>query len=141
MQIKGLSMYSSTAKPATKGEYSSNCYEVGLTDIDIVQTKNDTEKDWLSDYIANHSREIDIKDEDGNTIGTRSMFKIKNSRYEIPMFDMNGDRLPKAVALSNGTAITLELAKQHSDKYNTDYLVVKAIQVNEPIKEFNPFKK
>ena len=82
MQIKGLSMYSSTAKPATKGEYPSNCYEVGLTDVDIVKTKNDTEKDWLVDYITEHSKEIDIKDEDGNTIGTQSMFKIKNSRFE-----------------------------------------------------------
>ena len=141
MQIKGFSMYSSTTKPVTKGEYPSNCYEVGLTDIEIVQTKNDTEKDWLVDYIADHSKEIDIKDEDGNTIGTQSMFKIKNSRFEIPMFDMNANKLTKAVALSNGTPITLDLAKQHSDKYNTDYLVVKAIQVNEPIKEFNPFKK
>ena len=141
MQIKGFSMYSSTTKPVTKGEYPSNCYEVGLTDIEIVQTKNDTEKDWLVDYIADHSKEIDIKDEDGNTIGTQSMFKIKNSRFEIPMFDMNANKLTKAVALSNGTPITLDLAKQHSDKYNTDYLVVKAIQVNEPINEFNPFKK
>lgn len=141
MQIKGLSMYSSTTKLATKGEYPSNCYEVGLTDIDIVQTKNDEEAIWLADYIADHSKEVDIKDEDGNTIGTQSMFKIKNSRFEIPMFDMNANKLPKAVALSNGTPITLDIAKQHSNKYNTDYLVVKAIQVNEPIKEFNPFKK
>ena len=141
MQIKGLSMYSSTAKPATKGEYPSYRYEVGLTDVDIVKTKNDTEKDWLVDYIKEHSQEIDIKDKDGNTIGTQSMFKIKNSRFEIPMFDMNANRLSKAVALPNGTPITLDLAKQHSDKYNKDYLVVKAIQVNEPIKEYNPFKK
>lgn len=140
MKIKGLSMYSLTTKPATKGEYPSNCYEVGLTDIDIIQTKNDEEKDWLADYIANHSKDVDIKDENGNTIGTQAMFKIKNSRFEIPMFDMNASRLPKAVALSNGTPITLELAKQHSDKFNTEYLVVKAIQVNEPIKEYNPFK-
>ena len=140
MKIKGFSMYSLTTKPATKGEYPSNCYEVGLTDIDIVQTKNDEEKDWLEDYIADHSKDVDIKDENGNTIGTRAMFKIKNSRFEIPMFDMNANRLPKAVALSNGTPITLELAKQHSDKFNTEYLVVKAIQVNEPIKEYNPFK-
>ena len=89
MQIKGLSMYSSTAKPATKGEYPSNCYEVGLTDVDIVKTENDTEEYWLVDYITEHSKEIDIKDEDGNTIGEQSMFKIKNSRFEIPMFDMN----------------------------------------------------
>ena len=141
MQIKGFSMYSSTTKPVTKGEYPSNCYEVGLTDIEIVQTKNDTEKDWLVDYIVDHSKDVDIKDENGNTIGTQAMFKIKNSRFEIPMFDMNANKLTKAVALSNGTPITLDLAKQHSDKYNTDYLVVKAIQVNEPIKEFNPFKK
>ena len=141
MQIKGFSMYSSTTKPVTKGEYPSNCYEVGLTDIEIVQTKNDTEKDWLVDYIVDHSKDVDIKDENGNTIGTQAMFKIKNSRFEIPMFDMNANKLTKAVALSNGTPITLDLAKQHSDKYNTDYLVVKAIQVNEPINEFNPFKK
>lgn len=141
MQIKGLSMFSSTTKPATKGEYPSNCYEVGLTDIDIIQTKNNEEKDWLADYIADHSKDVDLKDENGNTIGTQAMFKIKNSRFEIPMFDMNANKLPKAVALSNGTPITLDLAKQHSDKYNTDYLVVKAIQVNEPIKEYNPFKK
>ena len=140
MKIKGLSMYSLTTKPATKGEYPSNCYEVGLTDIDIVQTKNDEEKDWLADYIAAHSKDVDIKDKNGNTIGTQALFKIKNSRFEIPMFDMNANRLPKAVALSNGTPITLELAKQHSDKFNTDYLIVRAIQVNEPIKEYNPFK-
>ena len=140
MKIKGLSMYSLTTKPATKGEYPSNCYEVGVTDIDIIQTKNDEEKDWLADYIADHSKDVDIKDENGNTIGTQAMFKIKNSRFEIPMFDMTANRLPKAVALSNGTPITLELAKQHSDKFNTEYLVVKAIQVNEPIKEYNPFK-
>ena len=140
MKIKGLSMYSLTTKPATKGEHPSNCYEVGVTDIDIVQTKNDEEKDWLVDYIADHSKDVDIKDENNNTIGTQAMFKIKNSRFEIPMFDMNANRLPKAVALSNGTPITLELAKLHSDKFNTEYLVVKAIQVNEPIKEYNPSK-
>lgn len=141
MQIKGLSMYSSTTRPATKGDYPSNCYEVGLTDIDIVSAKNDKEKDWLLDYIADHSKDVDIKDENGNTIGTQAMFKIKNSRFEIPMFDMNAVKLPRAVPLSNGTPITLELAKRHSAEYNKDYLVVKAIQVNEPIKEFNPFKK
>lgn len=141
MQIRGLSMYSSTTKPATKGEYPSNCYEVGIIDIDFVSVKDATEKDWLIDYINDHSREIDIKDKDGKIIDTVLMFKIKNSRFEIPMFDMNANKLPKAVALPNGTPITLDLAKQHSDKYNTDYLVVKAIQVNEPIKEYNPFKK
>lgn len=140
MQIKGKSLYSSTVRPATKGEYPSNCYEVCITDIEIVKATNEEEK-FLTEYLNEHLKDVEIKDKDGNVIEKVKALKIANSRYEIPMFDQNANRLPKAVPISNGVEITLELQKNHSDKFKTDYLVVKAIQVNEPIKEFNPFSR
>lgn len=139
MQIKGNSYYSTTTKKNTKGKYPSNCYEVGLTDIDLSNVTDEDELEQVEKFISEHQKEVDVK-EDGKVIGTTSALKIANSKYEIPMFDMNANRLENAVPLANGTPINIEVEIKHSDKFNTDYMTVKAIQVLEPIKEFNPFK-
>ena len=120
--INGESYYSMTTKRNTKGKFPSNCFEVGVTAIDYTDDNNEL----LQKYVK------DARD------GTEFL-AIKNAKFEIPMFDMNNNRLPNAVAIPNGTNITLYVEEHHNDNYDTDYLVCKAIRVNEEVKEFNPF--
>ena len=68
------------------------------------------------------------------------IFKISNARFPIPLFDENAVPMERAVPIPNGTSITLELEKKFSDEFNKDYLVVKAVKLNEHIEEYNPFK-
>lgn len=120
--INGKSYYSMTTKRNTKGKFPSNCFEVGVTNIDYTDDNNEL----LQKYVKTARDETEF-------------LAIKNAKFEIPMFDMNNNRLPNAVAIPNGTDITLYVEEQHNDNYDTDYLVCKAIRVNEEVKEFNPF--
>lgn len=133
MQIKGLSMFSNTTRKNTKGKYPTNAYGVGLTDIEII-AGTDIEADLVYDLYKERTVKIDNEEK------TISILKIQNSKFKIPMFDMNNERLEQVVPIKNGTPITIDVSVRHSETYNTDYLVVNAIRIDEPIKEFNPFE-
>lgn len=125
--IHGKALYCFTTKRNTKGEYASGKYEVGVTDIN-------------SDYnVEAFITDTVIKDKDGNEKQIERI-KIANSKFPFAMFNDNAERFEEPVFIPNETDITLFVKVEHSDKFNTDYLICKAIKVNEPIKEFNPFK-
>lgn len=124
--ITGESYYSMTTKKNTKGKYASNCYEVGVKNPEI----DDDNSAILEEYSKSRT------DDDGNGY---DYLHIKNSKFEIPMFDMNNKRMPEAVAIPNGTNITMFVQEEYNANFDTNYLVCKAIRVNEEIKEFNPF--
>ncbi len=132
MQIKGLSMFSNTTHKNTKGKYPTNAYGVGLTDIEITGGKDD-EINFVTKLYKKRTVKIDGEEK------VIPILKIQNSKFKIPMFDMSNERLEQAVPIKNGTPITIDVSVRHSDTYNTDFLVVNAIRIDEPIKEFNPF--
>lgn len=142
MQITGNSLFTCLTRKNTKGKMPSNAYEVGVEIDDnflISKTANDKEQDWLSDYIGDHTKDIKYKGKDGKEVD-KSILKISNARFPIPLFDENAAPMEHAVPIPNGTSITLELERKFSDEFNKDYLVVKAVKLNEHIEEFNPFK-
>lgn len=142
MQITGNSLFTCLTRKNTKGKMSSNAYEVGVeidNDFSILKTANDKEQHWLTDYIGDHTKDIKYKGKDGKEVDKR-IFKISNARFPIPLFDENAVPMERAVPIPNGTSITLELEKKFSDEFNKDYLVVKAVKLNEHIEEYNPFK-
>lgn len=142
MQITGNSLFTCLTRKNTKGKIPSNAYEVGVeidNDFSISKTANDKEQHWLTDYIGNRTKDIKYKGKDGKEVD-KSIFKISNARFPIPLFDENAVPMEHAVPIPNGTSITLELEKKFSDEFNKDYLVVKAVKLNEPIEEYNPFK-
>lgn len=132
MQIKGLSMFSNTTRKNTKGNYPTNAYGVGLTDIEIIKG-TDTETDLVHDMYKERTVKIDGEEKE------MPILKIQNSKFKIPMFDMNNEQLEQAVPIKNGTPITIDVSVRHSETYNTDFFVVNAIRIDEPIKKFNPF--
>ena len=124
--ITGKALYCFTNKPNKKGRMPSHNYEVGI-------------KNPESDYnIDSFVKDTVIKDKEGNEQQVERI-KIANSKYPIPMFDMNNDRLPEPKAVPNDTDITIYVEVKHSNEFNQDYLVCKAIKLNEEVKEFNPF--
>lgn len=143
MQITGNSLFTCLTRKNTKGKMPSNAYEVGVEiddDFSISKTANDKEQDWLTDYINEHTKDIKYKGKDGKEVD-KSIFKISNARFPIPLFDENAVPMERAVPIPNGTSITLELEKKFSDEFNKDYLVVKAVKLNQHIEEYNPFAK
>lgn len=143
MQITGNSLFTCLTRKNTKGKMPSNAYEVGVEidkDFEITKSANGDEKEWLAGYIAEHTKDIKYKGKDGKEVD-KSIFKISNARFTIPLFDENAVPMERAVPIPNGTSITLELEKKFSDEFNKDYLVVKAVKLNQHIEEYNPFAK
>lgn len=124
--ISGKSYYSMTTKKDTKGKYPSNAYVVGLTDVLI----DDDNREIIEKYIKTTT------DKNGNKI---EHLTIKNSQYQIPMFNKDNQRMQDVVALPNDTDITIFVEERYNANFDTDFLVCKAIKVNDDIKEFNPF--
>ena len=127
MKIKGKAYYCFTTKKNSKGKYPSHCYEIGILDP--------TSTDDIDKFVKTRTTIVD-----GAEI-IEHYIKIANSKYEFPMFDMDANRLSSSVAIPNGTEITIEADIKTNKEYNREYLVVKAVQINEHIQEYNPFKK
>ena len=124
--ITGKSFYSMTTRKETSGRYPSNAYNVGVTDIEI----DDDNHEIVEKYLKT------TKDSKGNEVENIS---IKNAKYQIPMFDMNNAKMADVVAIPNGTSITLYVEEKYNMDFDKNYLVCKAIRVNEEVKPFNPF--
>ena len=125
--ISGKAMYCFTTRPNTKGNLPSNKYEVCVTNME-------------SDYnIEPFITDTVIKDKDGNETQVERI-KIANSKFPFPMFDVNNNRLAEPIIIPNETPITLFVKVKHTDQFNKDYLVCRAIKLNEVVKEFNPFR-
>ena len=142
MQITGKSLFTCLTRKNTKGKMPSNAYEVGIEidkDSSITKTANDDETKWLNNYIVEHTKSIKYKGKDGKEVD-KAIFKISNARFPIPLFDENAVPMERAVPIPNGTSITLDLEKKYSEEFAKDYLVVKAVKLNQHIEEFNPFK-
>lgn len=143
MQITGNSLFTCLTRKNTKGKMPSNAYEVGVEidkDFVISKSANGDEKKWLAGYIAEHTKDIKYKGKDGKEVD-KQIFKISNARFPIPLFDENAVPMERAVPIPNGISITLELERKFSDEFNKDYLVVKAVKLNQHIEEYNPFAK
>ena len=142
MQITGNSLFTCLTRKNTKGKMPSNAYEVGVEideNFSISKTANDKEEDWLADYISDHTKVIKYKGKDGKEVD-KSIFKISNAIFPIPLFDEYAVPMERAIPIPNGISITLELDKKFSKEFSKDYLVVKAVKLNEHIEEYNPFK-
>lgn len=124
--ISGKSYFSMTTRKDTKGKYPSNSYVVGITDVLI----DDNNHEIIEKYLKQ------TKDKDGNMV---EHITIKNSLYQIPMFDKDNKRITDCVPIPNGTDITIYVEERYNSVYDTDFLVCKAIRVNEDIKPYNPF--
>lgn len=142
MQITGNSLFTCLTRKNTKSKMPSNAYEVGVEidkDFEITSANND-EKEWLAEYISTHTKDINYKGKDGKEVVKR-IFKIANARFPIPLFDENAVPMDRPVPIPNGTSITLEIEKKFSDEFTKEYLVVKAVKLNEHIEEYNPFTR
>lgn len=124
--ITGKALYCFTNRPNRKGKMPTNNYEVGVTEFNSDYNVDE----FVSDTV--------IRDKDGNEKQIERI-KIANSKFPIPMFDMNAVRLAEPIAVPNETDITLFVEVKHSNQFNKDFLVCKAIKLNEEVKEFNPF--
>ena len=131
--VKGGSYYSSLAQPNTKGKFASNCYEVGIKNPTIVcrksATKTEVEKinSIVNDYIKT------IEDTADNFI------KVKNSKYPIPTFENNGNRI-ELPRISNDTELIVKCKTNYSEQFSKDYITVIAVKLVEDYKPFNPFE-
>lgn len=125
--ITGKALYCFTTKPNNKGTMPSNKYEVCVTDF---KSDYNTEA-FVTDTV--------ITDKDGNEKQIERI-KIANSKYPFPVFDVNNKRYDEAPFIPNGTPIELYVQVKHTDKFDKDYLICKAIKTLEVIEEFNPFK-
>jgi hypothetical protein len=124
--IDGKAFYCKTNKPNTKGRYPSNCYEAGVF--------NPSSEYDISQFV----KDAVYTDKEGNETQGEQV-SIKNSKYPIPIFDMNNERYQDNISIPNGTDITMFCKVCYSEGFNTEYLVVRAIKINEELKEFNPF--
>ena len=131
--VKGRSYYSSLSQPNTKGKFARNCYEVGVKNPAIVCRKSATQAERkkinsiVNDYIKN------IDDTDDNFI------KIKNSKYPIPTFENNGNRI-ELPRISNDTELIVKCKINYSEQFSKDYITVIAVKLVEDYNPFNPFK-
>lgn len=134
--ITGESYYSSLAQPNSKGKFASNCYEVGIENPSVNFSKNTDEKSRKHALAVFETYIKDITSETGDVIG--QSVKIKNSKYPIPTFDNEGNRidLPR---ISNGTKLIVKVKTAYSDNYSKDYLTVMAVKLIDEYKPFNPF--
>lgn len=138
--IEGESYYSSLAQPNNKGQYASNCYEVGIANPKIKISKKTDEaiaevikEKFETDFLKANGTNLDDTTED-NTI----FVKIKNSKYPIPCYDINGERI-EAPRISNGFPIKVKVKLNYSEKYKTYYLTAIGVKLMEEYKPFNPF--
>lgn len=138
--IKGEAYYCSLAQPNNKGQFASHCYEVGISSPSFMFSKktSDDIKDVINEFIETDfikTTETGI-DETGKPI---TFCKIKNSQYPIPTYTMENERI-ETPRISNGTELTVKCKFNYSEKYNSFYITVIAVKLNEEYKEFKPFQ-
>lgn len=139
--ISGQSYYSSLAQPNTKGNYASNCYEVGIANPKLRISKKTS--DEIADVIKEKFETEFLKttntemDKDGECI---IYTKIKNSKYPIPVFEENGKTKIDLPRIANGTEITAKCKLNYSEKFDSFYLTVVAVKLEQEYKVFNPFE-
>lgn len=129
VMISGEAFYCFTTKVNRTGKFPSNCYEIGIANP-VCDSGDD-----ISAYI----KTAKVKDDKGKEFEV-PYIKIANSKYQFAMFDKFAEKLEKPVSLSNGTAIRVNCNEKYNKQFDTNYLVVSAVQVLDDITEFNPFK-
>jgi hypothetical protein len=131
---KGKNFYSMLNKPNTKGNYPSNCYEVGISEVEFSFPKS-----YSEDLVKNIFTEIidDMIKEDEKT--GEKFIKIKNSKFKIPVLANDGKTIIESPRISNGTNIIAKLTVKYSDTFNKYYLVVNGVKILDEYKEHNPF--
>lgn len=130
--LKGGSYYTSLAQPNTKGKFASNCYEVGIKNPIIIYRKSSTKTEVekinsiINDYIKN------IEDTTDNFI------KVKNSKYPIPTFENNGNKI-ESPRISNDTELIVKCKANYSEQFSKDYITVIAVKLVDDYTQYNPF--
>jgi len=124
--LSGEAYYCYTTRPNESGKYPSHCYEVGISNVE-------TEDKEFLELIG----ELGIVKVNEDTQET--YMKIANSKFPIPMFNMQGKEIDKC-KLPNGTKIQLAVSMKHNEKFEKDYLICLGIKLLEDYKPFNPFE-
>lgn len=123
---KGLSFYSHTNKPETKGKYASNKYGVGLKDFEF-NTKDDELVKFINDNFVRENK-------DGI-----EFIKSNNSIYPITVYDKNNKRFDESIPLSNDTMIYVSFSIKINPQSMKPYLIVNGVKLTEDYKPYNAF--